>query len=158
MSVEMSRHVWTRVIWTLTRQLFNGPAYYLCWYSPFCSTSKHNPSISAMLLRRQTCPSDTKNIYLEMPKNFVPSDGFDCVLKLKKSLCGSTIAPRLWYEKLKHGLIQWQFKVSDINPCMFIRKNCIIQTYVDNLVIHAPKQQTIDQLLDSFHNDGDEYN
>ena len=41
---------------------------------------------------------------------------------------------------------------------MFIRKDCIIQAYVDDLVIYAPKQTTIDQLLDSFHNDGDEYN
>ena len=102
-------------------------------------------------------PSDT-NIYLEMPENFVPSDGSDCVLKLKKSLYGSTIAPRLWYEKLRNGLVERNFQVSEIDPCMFIRKDCIIQAYVDDLVIYAPHQSTIDKLLDSFHSDGDEFN
>jgi hypothetical protein len=33
---------------------------------------------------------DDLNIYLEMPENFGCSDGSDSVLKLKKSLYGST--------------------------------------------------------------------
>ena len=102
-------------------------------------------------------PADT-NIYLEMPENFASTDKSDCVLKLKKSLYGSTIAPRLWYEKLKKGLIARNFGVSTVDPCMFIRKDCIVQAYVDDLVIYAPKPDTIDQLLQSFHEDGDEYN
>ena len=102
-------------------------------------------------------PSDT-NIYLEMPENFVTSDNSDNVLRLKKSLYGSTIAPRLWYEKLKKGLLVRRFAVSDVDPCMFIRNDCIVQAYVDDLVIYAPQQKTIDALLTSFHDDGDEYN
>jgi Reverse transcriptase (RNA-dependent DNA polymerase) len=102
-------------------------------------------------------PADN-NIYLEMPENFTANDKSDCVLKLKKSLYGSTIAPRLWYEKLKKGLVERKFEISSVDPCMFIRKDCIIQAYVDDLVIYAPKQVTIDQLLQSFHDDGDQYN
>jgi hypothetical protein len=48
--------------------------------------------------------TDDLNIYLEMPENFGCSRS-DSVLKLKKLLYGSTVAPRLWYEKLNGGLI-----------------------------------------------------
>ena len=69
---------------------------------------------------------DDLNIYLEMPENFGCSDGSDSVLKLKKSLYGSTVAPRLWYEKLKGGLIDRGFAMCTADPCMFIRKDCIV--------------------------------
>jgi hypothetical protein len=61
---------------------------------------------------------DDLNIYLEMPENFGCSDGSDSVLKLKKSLYGSTVAPRLWYEKLKRGLIDQGFAMCTADPCM----------------------------------------
>ena len=98
------------------------------------------------------------NIYLEMPENFESCDGTDSVLRLKKSLYGQLIAPRLWYEKLSAGLIARGFVKSTIDPCMFISKKVVVLAYVDDLIIYAMTEKPIDDLLESFKNDGDEYN
>jgi len=84
-------------------------------------------------LHKAEMPDDL-NIYLEMPENFGCSDGSDSILKLKKSLYGSTVAPRLWYEKLKGGLIDQGFAMCTADPCMFIRKDCIVQLYLDGVI------------------------
>jgi hypothetical protein len=87
---------------------------------------------------------DDLNIYLEMPENFGCSDGSDSVLKLKKSLYGSTVAPRLWYEKLKGGLIDRGFAMCTADPCsMFIRKDCIVQLYIDDVIWYSQRQSTM---------------
>ena len=98
------------------------------------------------------------NVYLEMPENFESCDGTDSVLRLKKSLYGQLIAPRLWYEKLSTGLIARGFVKSTIDPCMFISKKVVVLAYVDDLIIYAMTEKPIDDLLESFKNDGDEYN
>ena len=97
-------------------------------------------------------------VYLEMPENFAPNDGSDSVLRLKKSLYGQLVAPRLWYEKLSTGLIDRGFVMSDVDPCMFISKKVVVLCYVDDLTIYAMSQKPIDDLLTSFKDDGDEFN
>jgi hypothetical protein len=98
------------------------------------------------------------DVFLEMPENFKSSDSSDSVLKLKKSLYGQTIAPKLWYEKLKKGLENRGFVASKVDPCMFISRKVVICSYVDDLTIYAMTQRPIDDLLESFRNDGDQYN
>ena len=71
---------------------------------------------------------------------------------------GQLIAPRLWYEKLSAGLIARGFVKSTIDPCMFISKKVVVLAYVDDLIIYAMTEKPIDDLLESFKNDGDEYN
>jgi hypothetical protein len=44
------------------------------------------------------------------------------------------------------------------DPCMFIWKDCIVQLYVDDVIWYSQRQSTIDDLMQSFKDDGDEYN
>jgi hypothetical protein len=47
------------------------------------------------------------------------------VLKLKKNLYGLRQAGYNWHEKLKEGLIQRGFRQSIVDPCLFLRHDCI---------------------------------
>jgi hypothetical protein len=55
----------------------------------------HTRSIDFSNAFAQALIPDGKDIYIEVPKGFAPTDGRDCVMKLKKALYGSTTAPRL---------------------------------------------------------------
>ena len=45
-------------------------------------------------------------VFIELPRYFKSDGGqYDVVLKLKKSLYGQAKAARLWYEKLRNGLL-----------------------------------------------------
>ena len=58
--------------------------------------------------------------FIELPRDFKSDGGqHDVVLKLKKSLHGQTKAARIWYEKLRNGLLQCSFVMSKVDPCLF---------------------------------------
>jgi hypothetical protein len=101
---------------------------------------------------------DGKDVYIEVLKRFAPTDGRDCVMKLKKSLYGSTTAPRLWYEKISKGLIDRGFVPSTMDPCLFISPTVLLVLYIDDCCIFARDPKDIDSLLKSFDDDGDEFN
>ena len=45
-------------------------------------------------------------VFIELPRDFMSDVGkHDVFLKLKKSLYGQAKAARLWYEKLRNGLL-----------------------------------------------------
>ena len=104
-------------------------------------------------------PKD-KAVYLHLPRGFQPVGEFakEMVLWLKKSLYGQAEAPKLWYEKLKKGLKDRGFETSQIDPCLFISKKVIVVAYVDDCLFFAKDRADIDQLIQSFKDDGDEYN
>ena len=72
-------------------------------------------------------------VFIELPR-YIKSYGVqdNIVLKLKKSLYGQAEAARLWYEKLRNGLLERGFVMSKVDPCMFISNNLIYVIYVDN--------------------------
>jgi hypothetical protein len=118
----------------------------------------HTRSIDYSNAFAQASIPDGKNVYIEVPKGFAPTDGRDCVMKLKKSLYGSTTAPRLWYEKISKGLIDRGFVPSTMDPCLFISPTVLLVLYVDDCCIFARDPKDIDSLLKSFDDDGDEFN
>ena len=54
------------------------------------------------------------------------------VLKLNSSLYGLKKASANWYEMLSAGLESRGFLPSKVDPCVFIGKDAIIITYVDD--------------------------
>ena len=69
-----------------------------------------------------------EQVYVEPPRGFLPKHkhGTDSVLHLKKSsLYGLRQAPRTFYEKLRSGLIERGFKQSNIDQCLFMKKDVI---------------------------------
>ena len=71
----------------------------------------------------------------------------DVVLKLKKSLYGQSKSARLWYEKLRNGLLERGFVTSKVKPCLFISKTVIFVVYVDDCLFWARSQSDIDNVM-----------
>ena len=88
------------------------------------------------------------------------SDGgqHDVVLKLKKSLYGQAEDARLWYEKLRTGLLEHGFVMIKVDPCLFMSMTVIFVVYVDDCLFWARSQSEIDNVMKYFKEDGPSYN
>jgi histone deacetylase 1/2 len=117
----------------------------------------HLKSINFVLAFPQT--NLDVDIWMELPMGIVidscASDSRGYVLKLKKSLYGLEQASLNLFEKLKQGLTDWGFCPSKIDPCLYLKQNMILLTYVDDCIIFSPSMQSIDHLVKSMH-DGPE--
>ena len=60
-----------------------------------------------------------------------------------------------WFEKLKQGLMDREFYSLAIDPCLYLKANMILLTYVDDCIIFSPSMELIDRLVQSIH-DGPE--
>ena len=74
------------------------------------------------------------------------------LLKLNKSLYGLKQGSFNWYKKLKKGLEDRDFKPSEVDPCLYLRKDMIILTYVDDCIIVGKSTKAIDNLVESLKN------
>ena len=88
-----------------------------------------------------------EEVYIEPPKGFGRKDGLDMVLQLIKSLYGLKQAPKLFYDKLRSGLIERGFTQSIIDPCLFMKHNMICLIYVDDTIITGPDAEAIEALI-----------
>jgi hypothetical protein len=52
-----------------------------------------------------------------------------------------------WFYHLTQGLLQEGFKQSMVDPCLFLKSNCILIIYTDDRIIFSQKDATIDALL-----------
>ena len=96
---------------------------------------------------------------MSLPENFKSDGGqHDVVLKLKKSLYGQAEAARLWYEKLRNGLLERSFMMSKVYLCLFMSKTVICMVYVDDCLFWACSQSEIKNIMKSFKEVGPSYN
>ena len=87
-----------------------------------------------------------KEVYIEMPQGFEHDQ--DCVLKLKKSLYGMSDSPLLFFELLKRNLEDIGFKqLLHLDPCLFMHKNAICLTYVDDCLWFGMDGPALDALI-----------
>ena len=88
---------------------------------------------------------------MELPTGIVVSGIADkswaYVLKLGKSLYGLKQASLNWFEKLKQGLVDQGFTPSKINPCLYLKENIVLLTYVDDCIIISPLKESIDHRI-----------
>ena len=87
--------------------------------------------------------------YIEMPRMF-ELDGY--ILELKRNLYGQRDAPIKFYEHLRHGLEERDFKASSFDPCLFKSLTVMILTYVDDCIFFARKEESIDTIIDLLKN------
>ena len=100
-----------------------------------------------------------ETILIELPQDFKSGGGqHDVVLKLNKSLYGQAKAARLWYEKLRNGLLERGFVMRKLDPCLFMSKTVICVLYVDYCLFWARSQYDIDNLMKYFKEDYPSYN
>jgi hypothetical protein len=101
-------------------------------------------------------------VYMELPAGVNPinvSDGDRrrYVLKLNKSLYGLKQAGFNWFEKLREGLITRDFIQSQVDKCVFFRKDCIILTYVDDCIILGKDMTIVDSVISSLKEGHEEF-
>ena len=65
---------------------------------------------------------------------------------------------RIWYEKLRNGLLERSFVMRKVDPCLFMSKTVICVVYVDDYLFWARSQSEIDNVMKSFKEDGPSYN
>jgi hypothetical protein len=106
-------------------------------------------------------PIDT-NVFMKIPQGwYVANDALhqhanprhrdtEHYIKLAKTLYGVKQAARLWYTHLKEGLIDLGFTVSNVDPCLFYRNDCIILLYVDDGLLFSKSTSVIDDLITSL--------
>ena len=71
-----------------------------------------------------------------------------CVLKFHKSLYGMNDAPLIFFELLKKNLLLVGFKqLVDIDPCLFVHKEVICLTYVDDCLWFGKDSAALDALI-----------
>ena len=90
-------------------------------------------------------------VFIEITSDFKSDGGqHDVVLKLKKILYDQSKAARLWYEKLRNGLLERGIVMSKVDPCLFMYKTVICVVYVDDCFFWAHSQSDIDNVMNSF--------
>ena len=74
------------------------------------------------------------------------------MLKLDKNLYGLKNTAHNWFEMLSAGLQDSKigFKQSEIDPCVFFKKDAIILTWVDDCIIFSKSLETIEQIVKSL--------
>ncbi len=80
------------------------------------------------------------------------------VLCLNKLLYGLKQASANWYEMLKKGLMDRGFSPSQVDSCVFIRKDAIILVYVDDCIIISPKSSVVMQFIQSLKDGPEHFN
>ena len=97
-----------------------------------------------------SCDTD---IYLSLPSGFHVKDGNQdkgyCI-KLKKNLYGACQASANWFVMLRDGLLARDYTQSEVDPCLFYKKDSIIVTYVDDCIIFAKDHDKVKQIISSL--------
>ena len=55
-------------------------------------------------------------------------------LKLLQNLCGLKDAGATWFSHLQKGLLNRKFRQSEVDPCLFYKKDLILIIYVDDCI------------------------
>jgi hypothetical protein len=86
-------------------------------------------------------------VWIHLPRGFSSSSSGRTCLRLKKSLYGLAIAPRLWYKHLFRAFYELGFRASAYDPCLLVRPGMLIVCYVDDAGIGAANERDIDGLI-----------
>lgn len=90
-----------------------------------------------------------ENIYMCIPEGFVNKQ-VGKVLKLKRAIYGLKQSSLIWYEKVKDCLLNFGFKISKFEPCLFTyfygNVKVIVAVYVDDFLIFSNSVSETDKL------------
>ena len=90
-------------------------------------------------------------VYVEIPRGF-KEEGY--VYKLNKSLYGLRQSPRNFHAHLSSQLQAVGLQPSPTDQCLFIDKDCICLTYVDDCLFFAKDTKTIELILTELRKEG----
>ncbi|CAK0825635.1 unnamed protein product, partial [Prorocentrum cordatum] len=62
-----------------------------------------------------------EELYMSQPKEGLPNMDPRCLLKVKKGIFGLADAPRLWWRRLRRGLVEADLKDEDVKPILMMQ-------------------------------------
>ena len=117
----------------------------------------HSRSIDFVLAFPQATLEE--DVFMELPAGVEYPGGSrkQYVLKLDKNLYGLKSAAHNWFQMLSNGLQKDElgFKQSEVDPCVFIRKDAIMLTWVDDCIIFSKDLSTIQNIVTLLKKDFD---
>ena len=87
------------------------------------------------------------DVFMELPFGFEFGPKGKFVLKLNKNLYGLKSAASNWFLKISKGLESENFVKSEVDQCVFIRHDCIVLVYVDDVIALARDGSVPDKLV-----------
>ena len=74
-------------------------------------------------------------------------------MKLLQNLYGLKDTGATWFNHLKKGLLERGFKQSQVDPCLFYKKDLILITYVDDCILISPNPRLLDEWVTDMKRD-----
>jgi len=93
-----------------------------------------------------------RDVYMELPYGFQHGEKGKHVLRLKKNLYGLADASFNWFQKLCEGLESENFVKSEIDQCVFIREDCIVLMYVDDMIAISRENSVLEKIVMNLQN------
>ena len=84
---------------------------------------------------------------MELPYGLEFGEHGKYVLKLNKNLYGLSNASYNWFNKLKEGLESEGYIRSEIDQCIFLRKDSVILAYVDDMIALSKDKEVLNKLV-----------
>jgi hypothetical protein len=76
------------------------------------------------------------------------------VVKLIKNVYGLKDASKTWMDHISKGLLEYGFKRSEVDPCLFIKGNILFCLYVDDAICLTPNKADADRLIKDLQRKG----
>ena len=93
-------------------------------------------------------------VWIHLPRGYKSTKNYPTCLRLKKSLYGLAVAPKLWSEMLFMAFRDDGFAQSENDPCLFLEPNMVAFTYMDDCGIAAPTMKENDRFVNRLQNRG----
>ena len=93
-------------------------------------------------------------IWIQLPRGFHSKHAGKTCLKLKKSLYGTKIAPRLWAQTLFKALSELGFKPCKHDQCFWVKPGMMVVVYVDDCGVAAKNMSDIDKFVADLRSKG----
>ena len=94
---------------------------------------------------------DDMPVFAHLPRGFrsmiETQTGARAALRMKKSIYGMAVAPRLWHEHLVKGLKKLGFQQSKHDNCLFFKKDHLLVVYVDDCGLSCRIPSDVDKFV-----------
>ena len=93
-------------------------------------------------------------VWIHLPRGYKSTLGPNACLRLRKSLYGLSVAPKLWHEHLLSAILSLGFKQSAFDPCLLYKPTMILVIYVDDGGIGFKYKSDLNQFLEQLRSKG----
>lgn len=94
------------------------------------------------------------DVFIHIPRGFRSSMPGKSCLKLVKSLYGLRVAPRLFFELCREPLLNLGFVQSEFDQCLFLRHDCVLILFVDDMGIMYKNRDVLETFLNDLKEAG----